>query len=148
ELRDAAHCANAASMIEVYQEGKDIHIYTACRAFNVPYEKFAALAKKGSAAKHGGPPLTEKEKKDWSDFALNMRMPSKNLNFMIVYGAMAKGLQAQLALSGLFWSTEDCERFIDRWFSLYPEMREYMDLQYYRARRYGLVWDLLGRIRL
>lgn len=141
ELRDAAHCANAKSMIEVYQQGKDIHIYTACRAFNLGYDKFADLAKRKKS-------LTKKEEKEFSDFSLNCRMPSKNLNFMIIYGAMAKGLQAQLALSGLFWSIEECERFIDRWFELYPEMREYMDLQHYRARRYGLVWDLLGRIRL
>lgn len=141
ELRDAAHCAKAKSMIDVYQQGKDIHIYTACRAFNLDYDEYSALDKIKKK-------LEGRQKKKWDDFALNCRMPSKNLNFMIVYGAMAKGLQAQLALSGLFWTKEECEQFINRWFELYPEMREYMDLQAYRVRRYGYGWDLLGRIRL
>jgi DNA polymerase-1 len=64
------------------------------------------------------------------------------------YGATVVGLLAQLALSGLFWTEEEGNDFIERWFNLYPEVHEYMDLQHYRARRYGLVWDLFGRIRL
>jgi DNA polymerase-1 len=63
------------------------------------------------------------------------------------YGATAIGLQAQLALSKLFWTEEECDDFIERWFGLYPEVRAYMELQHYRARRYGYVWDLFGRIR-
>lgn len=142
ELRDAAHCANAASMIEVYEQGKDIHIFTACRAFNVSYAKYAGLAVKKDLGT-----LTEAEAKDFKDFSLNKRLPSKNVNFMIFYGAMAKGLQAQLALSGVLWSEEECESFIEQWFDLYPEVRDYIETQEYRARRYGIVWDLVGRIR-
>lgn len=142
ELRDLAHCANAASMIQVYQEDKDIHLYTACQAFDKSYEHYALL----SRLKEQGC-LPDESKEDWGDFSLNCRLPSKNVNFMIVYGATAVGLQAQLALSGLFWSEEQCDDFIDRWFNLYPEVREYMDLQHYRARRYGFVWDVFGRVR-
>lgn len=143
ELRDAAHCANAASMIRVYQERKDIHLFTACAAFGLNYEKYALLDRKKKAGT-----LTDDEKKIFSDFSLNNRLPSKNLNFMILYGAQAMGLMAQLALSGLFWSKEECEGFIERWFSLYPEVRAYLDEQAYRARRYGFIWDRFGRIRL
>lgn len=64
------------------------------------------------------------------------------------YGATVVGLLAQLALSGLIWSEDEGNRFIDRWFNLYPEVREYMDVQRYRARRYGRVWDIFGRYRL
>lgn len=141
ELRDAAHCTHADSMIRVYQERKDIHIYTACRAFNLDYDHFAWLAANKDE-------LDKQQKEEFKAFSLNQRMPSKNLNFMILYGASWQGLQAQLALSGLFWSKEECENFIERWFSLYPEVQAYLDLQAYRARRYGFVWDLFGRIRL
>jgi len=64
------------------------------------------------------------------------------------YGATVVGLLAQCALSGLMWSEDEGNRFIQRWFNLYPEVHEYMELQHYRARRYGMVWDLFGRVRL
>lgn len=142
ELRDLAHLANAASMIGLYKKGMDIHMYTACQCFSKDYEHYTALAR----AKENGR-LTPEQKRDWNDFALRCRLPSKNVNFMIIYGATAKGLQAQLALSGLVWSDEECEDFIERWFELYPEVRDYIDIQHYRARRYEYVWDPFGRIR-
>lgn len=142
ELRDLAHCADAASMKKVYWDGKDIHVYTACEAFGKDYDYFAALLKK---KKHE---LTGQEKGILDDFKLNCRMPSKNLNFMIVYGATVVGLLAQMALSGLYWTEEEGLAFIERWFNLYPEVREYMDLLYYLAKKYKMVWDQLGRIRL
>lgn len=142
ELRDLAHLANAASMIQAYSEDKDIHLFSACRVFDLDYEHYALLAHLKELGK-----LTSEQKADWSDFALTKRLPTKNVNFMIVYGATAMGLQAQLALSGLFWTEEECEAFIWKWFGLYPEVEAYMDLQHYRARRYGYVWCPFGRIR-
>lgn len=142
ELRNLAHCAKAQSMIRVYEEDKDIHIYTACRAFELDYSVYAHLAELKELHQ-----LNSEQAAQWSDFALNNRLPSKNLNFMIVYGASWKGLQAQLALSGIYWSEEQCKSFIDKWFSLYPEVDNYMKERQYRARRYGYVWDLFGRIR-
>jgi DNA polymerase-1 len=142
ELRDLAHCAKAQSMIDAYQEDKDIHLYSACRVFDLDYDHYAALSELKDSGK-----LSPEQKIDWHDFSLTKRLPVKNVNFMIVYGATSLGLQAQLALSGLFWTEEQCDRFIEQWFSLYPEVRAYLDLQHYRARRYGYVWDVFGRVR-
>ena len=64
------------------------------------------------------------------------------------YGASWKGLQAQLALSGIYWDEATCKDFIARWFGLYPEVNDYLNTQEYRARRYGCVWTPCGRIRL
>ena len=147
ELRDLAHCANAASMIEVYKQDKDIHIYTACATFNLDEQKYSRLMKDMKDPDKKAR-LSKEEIGDALYFSLNCRLPSKNLNFMIVYGATVIGLLSQLALSGLIWTEEEGLDFIRRWFALYPEVREYMELMYYRARRYGLVWDLFGRIRL
>jgi len=142
ELRGLAHCAQAASMIQVYAEDKDIHVYTACEAFGVSYEHYRRLL----ALKKDQ--LTKEEKADLDEFKMYKRMPSKNINFAIVYGISAKGLIAQLALSGVLWSEDEANAFIDRWFNLYPEVKDYLELQYYRAKRYGMVWDLFGRVRL
>lgn len=142
ELRDLAHLANAQSTIDVYRRGMDIHIYTACQAFGRDYGHYADLARRNSIGS-----LNEAEKSDWKRFAQFERLPSKNLNFMIVYGASWMGLQAQLALSGIYWDETQCKDFIAKWFNLYPEVEEYLALQEYRARRYGYVWTPCGRIR-
>lgn len=143
ELRDLAHLANAKSMIQIYRDGKDIHMATACETFDRDYDHYFALSK----LKESGQKLLPEEKADWNEFALHCRLPSKNTNFMIVYGATARGLQAQLSLSGLVWSEDQCEDFIQRWFDLYPEVKDYIELQHYRAKRYGYVWDPFGRVR-
>ena len=104
------------------------------------YDHYADLALREQS-------LTGAEKLDWKDFAANMRLPSKNLNFMIVYGASWKGLQAQLALSGIYWDEATCKDFIARWFGLYNEVGNYLNTQEYRVRRYGRAWDPFGRIR-
>lgn len=47
------------------------------------------------------------------------------------------------------WLTEAwCGAFIESWLNSRPEVREYFELSWYRARRYGLVWDIFGRVRL
>lgn len=147
ELRDLAHCANARSMIEVYSAGGDLHNHTAMQCFGI------TDASKVDSTRH--------------------RIPAKTVNFAIVYGISYRALASQLAQTFGFlktqknkktgepllseeqyqsllrqWTEEECERFISRWFDLYPEVRHYMDLQSYRASRYGFVWDVFGRIRL
>jgi DNA polymerase-1 len=130
ELRDLAHLSQCESMMRTYRHRcpqcpgcglNDIHTTTAMEVFGV-----------------ADPLQVDK---------LYQRLPCKNVNFMIVYGAGAKGLQAQLALSGIYWTEEECERFIRRWFSTKPEVGEWIGLQSYRARRYGFVWDTFGRVR-
>jgi DNA polymerase-1 len=130
ELRDLAHLSQCESMMRTYHHDcpqcpgcglNDIHTTTAMEVFGI-----------------ADPLQVDK---------LYQRLPCKNVNFMIVYGAGAKGLQAQLALSGIYWTEEECERFIRRWFSTKPEVGEWIGLQSYRAHRYGFVWDPFGRVR-
>jgi DNA polymerase-1 len=121
ELRLLAHCANELSMIEVFKNNGDIHTATAMDVFGLAKEQIDPI-------KH--------------------RLPCKNVGFMCLYGSSASGLQLQLALSGLFWSLDTCEKFIAAWFAKRPGVRAYMDEQHYHARRYGYVWELAGRVRL
>lgn len=118
ELRLLAHFANEVKMLAVFARDGDIHTATAAWAFGVPEDDVD--------------PLTQ-------------RLPSKNLGFMLIYGASARGLQAQLALSGLYWSKAECESFIQLYFSTYLGIKGFMEEQAYLARRYGMVWDGFGR---
>lgn len=130
ELRLLAHCANEANFIEIFRLGLDPHLQTAMRAFNI----------------------TDPAKVD----KLSQRAPCKNVNFMIVYGATPPGLYDQMAVTyataGIAlpdWLTLTwCEQFMHNWlYVLYPSVPPYMDGEFYRARRYGCVWDMFGRTR-
>lgn len=130
ELRCLAHLAEAHSMIQVYLDRGDIHDNTGRKVFGLPADV------KPDKLKH--------------------RMASKRTNFGIQNGTTEKGLYLQLVMdygtSGLTvpdWLTEEwCKWFIEQWLATYPEVPAYFDLQYYRARRYGMIWDAFGRVKL
>ena len=129
ELRNLAHLSNARSIISIYERGGDIHVATAMRTFGI-----------------SDPAHVDKYKH---------RMPSKRTNFGIQNGTTEKGLHAQLVgdywavgITPPDWLTEDwCKSFIVSWHQAYPEVQPYFETQYYRARRYGFVWDPWGRVR-
>lgn len=132
ELRALAHLSEAAKMIEVFVNDEDIHDTTAMEAFGITRE------------------LVHSDK-------VRYRNPSKNVNFAIVFGETAQGLYEQLVADSYGkagipvpdWLTlEWCEKFLKKWFGIYPEVEGYMEDQHTRAYRYGMVWDLFGRIRL
>ena len=130
ELRDLAHLANAKSMIDIYAVDGDIHDDNARKVFR----------------------LSPEEKPD----KIKHRMAAKRVGFGIQNGTTEKGLYLQLVMDyGANklpipdWLTEEwCAWFIERFLDEHPELRAYFELQHYRARRYGLVWDMFGRVRL
>lgn len=150
ELRCLADRAQERNMIRIFQGGGDIHLDTACRAFNLDYNYYSDLANKKAKKV-----ITPAEQIIWDDFALMNRAPCKNVNFGILFGLSPMGLldlmavtfaTAQLSLPD--WCTyEWCEAFIEKWFDLYPDAAEYFELQEFRARRYGVTWDMFGRCR-
>ncbi len=129
ELRLLGHAANEPNMLRIFAEGGDIHLDTAMRAFGIT-----------------DPKLVDKNLH---------RAPCKNVNFGVGYGLGPPGLYDLMALTFAtakldipHWMTiEWCAEFIQKWFDLYPKCRDYFDLQHYRARRYGIVWTMFGRVR-
>jgi DNA polymerase I-like protein with 3'-5' exonuclease and polymerase domains len=130
ELRDLAHLSNCASMIEVYLNDGDLHDDTCHRALGVPWDQ------KPDKIKH--------------------RMAAKRVNFGIQNGTTEKGLYAQLVTDfGLNripipdWLTELwCKEFIESWLQSRPEVLEFFDRMWYLARRYRMVWNPFGFVRL
>lgn len=70
ELRMLAHVAGIKSLIEIFNEGKDIHTATASKVFNVPFDEVTG----------------------------DMRRKAKAVNFGIVYGITSFGLANQLGI--------------------------------------------------
>jgi DNA polymerase-1 len=83
------------------------------------------------------------------------RAPCKNVNFGIVYGLTGEGLYDLMLLTYATagrdipdWLTLPwCEKFLLRWFEIYPEVEAYLALEHRRADIYKFVWTEYGRIR-
>ena len=81
-----------------------------------------------------GVPLTEVTKE--------MRQSAKAVNFGIIYGISDYGLAEQLKIS-----PKRAGEYIQKYFEMYPSVKEYMDGNVEFARKNGYVKTLLGRKR-
>jgi len=70
------------------------------------------------------------------------RRRAKAVNFGIVYGQTPFGLARQLGIT-----REEAEEFIDRYFTRYPGVRDYIENSLAEARERGFTHTLFGRIR-
>lgn len=70
ELRLLAHLSEDPSLIKAFQEGEDIHVFTASEVFNVPLKEVTPI----------------------------MRQRAKAVNFGVIYGQQAFGLSQGLAI--------------------------------------------------
>ena len=122
EMRVMAHISGDENMIEVFRAGKDIHAQTASRAFGIPESQLDPM-------KH--------------------RYPAKRMGFLVIFGGGAKKLRQELAIVGIRWALDDCQKLIDDYVhKLYPGIGRYMIARQTEAKRFGFVRDgLSGRVR-
>jgi uracil-DNA glycosylase family 4 len=132
EMVTQAHLANCKGLIELFRRGGDPHTETAARLFGVSLEEAA------------------KDK---------YRYPCKRAGFGIIYMIGPQGLSTQineyiadLTMEGEPvdiepWDEATCAGFIEEYYRLYPEIRQYQHRQLIHARRHGYVKDMFGRIR-
>jgi DNA polymerase-1 len=71
-----------------------------------------------------------------------MRTVAKRVNFGIVYGISPYGLARDLGIS-----QEEAKEFIQRFFTAYPKVREFVDRMVREAKERGYALTLLGRRR-
>ncbi len=77
-----------------------------------------------------------------ADMTPNHRRKAKEVNFGIIYGIGAFGLASRLEIKN-----SDAKEIIDRYFSEYPRVREYMENTKEFARTAGYVETMKGRRR-
>ena len=137
EMRWAAHGSNDPTMIRVFHEGLDVHTTTACNVFDRDYAWVVAQEKSDPAW--------------YKKWKAEERAPSKNLGFGVLYGLTPPGLKRNIFNESggkVDWTEEKCAGFIEKFFTVYPGLRDLIDLQYRRAQRYAMVWDAFGRPRM
>lgn len=114
ELRLMAHFSEDENLLKAFNEGLDVHRFTASRAFGIPFE------------------LVDSD----------MRRRAKAINFGIIYGISSFGLSNDIGISPY-----EAKKFIERYFEMYPKVKQYMDSNVEFAKENGYISTLAGRIR-
>ncbi len=114
ELRVIAHMSGDAEMTRAFKEGRDVHSATAAKVYGV------------------------KE----TEVTKEMRRTAKVVNFGIVYGVSAHGLQRQSSLN-----YAEAKEFIEKYFLTHKGIKDYMDDIVKVARERGFAETLFGRRR-
>ncbi|MGI1804256.1 DNA polymerase I [Exiguobacterium sp. TDN 0502] len=76
------------------------------------------------------------------DVTGNMRRQAKAVNFGIIYGISDYGLSQNLNIT-----RKEAQAFIDRYFELFPQIKQFMDTAIETARANGFVETLMNRRR-
>ncbi|QDV68764.1 DNA polymerase I [Rosistilla carotiformis] len=114
ELRIMAELSQDAGMIEAFTSGEDIHTVTASKVYKV----------------------------DLADVTREMRDKAKTVNFGILYGISAFGLQQRLNIP-----RGEASALIDNYFEKYPGVQTYIDATIAFAKEHGYVVTKTGRRR-
>jgi DNA polymerase-1 len=144
EMCWAAHRSQDAVMMEVFRLGQDVHDRTTCSVFGYDYSKIMALRKLVESKQ-----ATPEQVSEYANYKQFKRLPCKTVGFGVLYGQTAEGLQKSLATDGVLWSVEQCEDLIkNKFFAVYPGLRDMLEKDYRTVRRYAMIWDAFGRVRL
>ncbi len=114
ELRVMADLSQDPAMCEAFRNDSDIHTITAAKVYKV----------------------------DEQDVTREMRDKAKTVNFGIIYGISAFGLQQRLNIP-----RAEARSLIDNYFEKYPGVQEYIDRTIAFARKHGYVKTQTGRRR-
>ena len=114
ELRVMAELSGDKGMMEAFQSGDDIHQITAAKVYKV----------------------------DPQDVTREMRDKAKTVNFGIIYGISAFGLQQRLNIP-----RAEANELIENYFEKYPGVQQYIDKTIAFAKKNGYVATPTGRRR-
>ena len=114
ELRVMAELSADEAMLEAFEQGIDIHASTASKVYHVPV----------------------------AEVTREMRDKAKTVNFGIIYGISAFGLQQRLNIP-----RHEASELIENYFAKYPGVQSYIDRTIEFAREHGYVATQTGRRR-
>lgn len=146
EVFIAAYCSGDPALIEVVDNGRDVHCETACRCFNLP--PLADLNKALEAMKAGDRSLMDA----WIEHVKSKydteRTIAKAVVFGILYGRGAGSLSREISKqTGKDVSQEVCQGIIDRFFGTYTKLQEWLEKNMESAIENEYVENAFGRRR-
>ncbi len=119
ELRIAAILSGDKNLMEIFQNGTDVHTGVAARVFKVPE----------------------------SEVTSSMRRQAKVINFGILYGMGVSALRMNLAQGGQETSREEAQDFYNEYFNTFSGIASYLEEVKRSAATLGYTKTLFGRRR-
>lgn len=133
ELRVMAEMANETSMLSWFNEGRDVHLSTACKKYNYNYDKAKTILSDDS---HPDYTLWKKRRKQ-----------AKTINFGIIYeegpNKLAEGLSTEDEVVGY----DEAKEFLEDYFETFPRVKTFINRQHRKVSKQGFVTNLFGRKR-
>lgn len=120
ELRLIAQMSQDREMMDAFVQEIDLHLRTAAGIFT---------------------------KNDLSKVTDKQRKSGKIVNFGKSYGMGEHKLQAGLAADGIYYTLQECRRFLDKWAETFPQAEEWLDRMGKFALKYGYASTPFGRRR-
>jgi DNA polymerase-1 len=123
ELRVLAHLSQDPTFLRAFRENLDLHTLTATKLFEV----------------------------ESGDVTYEQRAAAKVVNFAIAYGTTGKTLAETLRVNSegaIDMSDEEADDFIQRWFDIYPGVRDHMAKEIEKISDEGAAYCMFGRRRL
>ena len=140
----ATHRSQDPTLLEIFRLGHDVHDRTTCSVFGYEYSEIQALKRLVESKQ-----ATPEQVLEFANYKQFKRLPCKTVGFGVLYGQTAEGLQKSLATDGVLWSVEQCEDLItNKFFAVYPGLRTMLEQDYRTVKRYAMIWDAFGRVRL
>lgn len=133
ELRVLAYMAKDKNMIQWFNEGKDIHVSSACIKYQADYNEALEI-------------LSDERHPNYVEWK-NRRKNAKITNFGAVYGVTAFKLKEQLSTKDNQVTEEEAQEFLDNFFVTFPGVKRFMDRQIKKMEKNGWVESLYGRKR-
>lgn len=139
ELRLIAAACGDLTMVKAYRENVDLHSLTTSRLFKIPIDHFSDEYERW---------LQSTGRSDEAKKLKGHRKLGKTVNFLTGYGGGAYGLQAALALQGIYLQLEECEAFLESFFDTYPLLKTHIGYYKRFVLNHGLAVSMFGRVRI
>jgi DNA polymerase-1 len=144
EMRLMAHFSRDQKMIDAIIRGTDLHCLTVSEMYGIPYDEVMAAKKADKMVKSGKQEALSKREEQ----LLFFRQAAKATGFGIIYGIGGPRLAAQLTkLGSSVLSPEEGFALINKWFSVFPGVQDFIEAMKLQIARYGYVQTLTGRFR-
>lgn len=146
EMRLLAAAAMDKKMIQIFLDGKDIHMGNAEMVFGIPYTDLKAAKKIDKEIKEGTRPESDMSYQFDSGFTvgqcLEARSHVKAVGFGLNYGMKEKKLARSIKKS-----VEEARKIMDQYMCTYPAVAEFYKAEINRTRETGYAFSVLGRRR-
>lgn len=135
ELRIMAHLSGDETLLEAFAKGWDPHLAIACQKYGEDYDSILPIYKDETHPRY----------KEWKV----KRKQAKQIVFGCIYGIEAPKLSRQLSdpESGLVYTPDEAQTFLNDFFKEHPKVKDFMDNQKDFMIENGYVTTLFGRKR-